>query len=103
MTTNPTPGPWTREYGQRFIHDASAGIKAGGLYIAAALDFNQFSRDEEVEANARLIAASPDLLQALELALRYLDHPEVKSIPFALPVDAAIDQARAAIAKARGE
>lgn len=48
-------------------------------------------------------AAAPDLLQSLELALRFLDHPETKAIPFAMPVDGVIQQARAAIARARGE
>lgn len=55
------------------------------------------------EADARLVAAAPELLHALELTIRYLDHPEVKTIPFAMSVDAAIEQARAAIAKAKGE
>lgn len=50
-----------------------------------------------------LIAAAPELLEALRLALRYLDHPEVQAIPFALPATAAIERARAAIAKAEGK
>lgn len=67
MKTNHTPGPWKRKSGERFKHDQSAGIRgADGKYVASALDFNQFSRDEEVEANALLIAAAPDLLNELE-------------------------------------
>jgi hypothetical protein len=49
------------------------------------------------EANARLMAAAPDLLEALRCLLDCSDHqnPEVW--------DAAVNQARAAIAKATGE
>jgi hypothetical protein len=47
---------------------------------------------EEREANARLIASAPDLLAALEVLLqRYTFHEQDE------------DQARAALAKARGE
>ena len=53
--------------------------------------------------NARLIAAAPELLQALETTLRYLDHPETKAIPFAYPISTVIEHARTAIAKAKGE
>jgi len=65
-----TPGPWSREKGQRFRHDESRGIRAAnGIYIAAALDLNNYGRDAEVDANARLIAAAPGLLDALGRAL----------------------------------
>lgn len=67
METKHTPGPWTREKDERFKHDRSAGVKAAsGQYIAAALDRNRYDLDEEVEANARLIAAAPDLLEELD-------------------------------------
>lgn len=69
-----TPGPWSRARDERFRHDNSAGVRAAnGLYIAAALDRNSCDLDEEVEANARLIAAAPDLLAACREALENLD------------------------------
>lgn len=76
MTTQThTPGPWTRQPDQRFRNDQSAGVKGpNGLYIAAALDFNRTDRDAEVEANAHLIAAAPDLLTALKLLMSKVDH-----------------------------
>lgn len=58
MTTKHTPGPWTcsAQYGRRMytIWDADG-------------DYHQM-RDEagEMDANARVIAAAPDLLTALE-------------------------------------
>ncbi len=62
-----TKGPWMREEGERFKHDHSAPVKsANGKHVATALDFNRFDRDEEVEANARLIAAAPELLVAIK-------------------------------------
>jgi hypothetical protein len=62
-----TPGPWD-------IHDPSGGgssnnwICADGLYIAEV-----DGEREEADANARLIAAAPDLLAALKDAVEYLE------------------------------
>ena len=55
-------------------------------------------------ANARLIAAAPDLLAALELAVRYLEHPDVLAVTqhMALPGSVPVDRARAAIERATG-
>jgi hypothetical protein len=69
MTAQHTPGPWTRIAGERFKHDHSAGVRApDGNYIACALDRNRYDKDEEVEANARLIAAAPEMLRLLTAA-----------------------------------
>ncbi len=72
---NHTPGPWSRdrERDGRF-RDESAGVRGpDNNFIAAAFDFNRTDRDDEVEANARLIAAAPELLVAVELAQWLLD------------------------------
>ncbi len=42
------------------------------------------------------------LVASLELAASYLDHPDVKAMPFALPSEAVANRARAAIEKAKG-
>ena len=61
MTTEHTPGPWNRAYGSRFWHSHDAGVTGpDGILVASAIDFNEYARDEEVEANARLIAAAPE-------------------------------------------
>lgn len=68
-----TPGPWARVPDERFRHDNSAGVRdATGSYVAAALDFNRSDRDAEVEANARLIAAAPELLATLKDVIAHL-------------------------------
>ena len=54
------------------------------------------------EEQRKLIAAAPELLAALQLALRYLEHPDVQAIPFALHASVPAERARRAIAKAKG-
>ena len=56
--------------------------------------------DGELAANARLIAAAPELLEALERISTAYD--ETLRHPIAAPLLQAIYGARAAIAKARG-
>lgn len=98
MTTKYTPGPWIA----RINGDREHGAITSEKHLIASVDC-RYGAIGEPEANVKLIAATPDLLQALELAIRFLDHPEVKAIPFAFPVYGVITQARAAIAKAKGE
>lgn len=55
----------------------------------------------DVEAEARLIAAAPDLLAALEAVLEWIDTGMVDGVGFD---DASVAQSlRAAIAKAKGD
>lgn len=80
MNTKHTPGPW--------IQNGNA-VDADSERIALALGGN-------FEANARLIAASPELYQALRRLL-------AMGIKAASPMEkAALDAAEAAIAKATG-
>ncbi len=53
-------------------------------------------RDRLREVNAALVAQ-------LTLAVRYLDHPDVRAIPFSLPAAAVAERARAALAQSKGE
>jgi hypothetical protein len=109
---NHTPGPWeveTTETGSQYI-DAKGKYDYGNqavLVIApndcaahpvADASANWTCRDgAECEANARLIAAAPDLLAALEEILSRYDDDNLK-----LTVDA-IQASRASVKKARGE
>lgn len=88
---NHTPGPWTmtEEFGhcQRAINYPDARDHA--LAVLQAGD------PDELLANARLIAASPDLLGAL---IRCVEALEAR-----MPHASMLPDARAAIAKATGE
>ena len=81
MTTTHTPGPWGFEESTKTIRAVPQN------YWLATMDSWDGAVDHE--ANARLIAAAPDLLEALEEMVDESINREVK--------------ARAAIAKARGQ
>lgn len=85
MSAQHTPGPWTRNRHDD-IHDANGDLVCGACGPEAA----------DQEANARLIAAAPDLLAALSAAFIH----ERPSSPATKP--AWWDLAAAAIAKAEG-
>jgi len=102
MKTTHTPGPWTLDpdnfviaeldFGRQIIADPNCGIRI---------------RDwsEEHRANARLIAAAPELLEALEIFVR--PDRQLEKTPggwyiFRL-TGADVNQVAAAITKAKGE
>lgn len=87
-TTKHTPGPWRVESGPYY-----RAIRVDGEVIA---DVRQIGRSFN-ESNARLLAAAPDLLEALEGLLAVV---EQNDLPLSDPERIA---ARAAIAKAKGE
>lgn len=99
MSAQHTPGPWTfrKNYGQTLDLLAAGG--ATSILNNARL-MNQ-------EPNARLIAAAPDLLEALCNALPYLDDVLADKDQLACfkpgVVQAHAKAIRAAIAKATGE
>ena len=66
--SNNTRGPW-RVTGPEKIYNGEV-IKSGDDWVAVVSDFNRYDRDAEREANAALIAAAPDLYNAL----LYLNH-----------------------------
>ena len=83
----PTPGPYTTD--PDFLHEVVLG--ADGVMVA---DCNILPRDENINrANARLFAAAPDMLEALENIENDNEH---------MP-STAWDLIQAAIAKARGQ
>lgn len=111
MTAKHTPGPWTlgeAEHGDlgytgHGIYAARPGGEpwetvwlgqAHGVHVRVPLEY--------VEANARLLAAAPDMLQALcELVAEADEHPGWEGHPHAHTVG--FEMARAAIAKATGD
>lgn len=100
--TTHTPRPWQvvlqpskTWVGMRSVHVCAAGDPAKVMSVAHIGCISGTNPDEE--ANARLIAAAPEMLEALIQALRFLD---IDGAPVAASL--AADQARAAIARATG-
>jgi hypothetical protein len=92
MTTKHTPGPW----GYHVTVDGDAIVAGGGKIRVAEALVRDVSHEDE-RANARLIAAAPDLLAALEALARSFS--AVAYAAWTPEMHAAV----AAIAKAKGE
>lgn len=87
-----TPGPW--HYFE--TADGRCRVKPlNGKYIVAECSAME-PQCEEQRANARLMAAAPDLLEALKAARRFV-------VSSHEPVGSELDDIDAAIAKAEGE
>jgi hypothetical protein len=104
-----TPGPWiSDDVGpsdiRRYVvanSSSSAGFRViAELYLSDTWD--DFRK--EAEANARLIASAPDLLEALEMALdELMDAGFSADISGSKPVSDALIFGADVIAKAKGE
>lgn len=94
--TKHTPGPWTAD-----LDGYDYEICQGPLLIAELGSWPGSQGAEQI-ANARLIAAAPDLLEALKAceALIHACGPMFKGIQFEAGSPPALYEARAAIAKA---
>lgn len=86
-----TPGPWEMNVG---IDGAVVYHPDQGTIADVPMDLSDHPH------NARLMAAAPDLLEALEELLHAPDPDEVEDFT---PLYRAITKAHAAIAKAKGE
>lgn len=102
-----TPGPWFAikmcGWGGTVIsrrNQNDADRIAGDCPVAKVSEgASHWATKYPHEANARLIAAAPDLAEALEGCLNYLENTEAE---FGVILSSA-DKARAALAKAKGE
>lgn len=74
MNTTHTPGPWTVDGG--YIMGGTPtngeGLKTYALYVADCRISSAYRIHEEQQANARLIAAAPDLLAALQGCIKVM-------------------------------
>lgn len=99
--TKHTPGPWYLDIdktGGNWDYNIRQKTNLGKGRQIAELNphVNPFKNGESVESNAALIAAAPDLLEALKLAESALEGRDSEGQEYAAK------QARAAIAKAEG-
>lgn len=106
-TPKHTPGPWNVEHIPGIDMGATAEITApcedggtpfdGRSIIVAQVwktnDETRWSDDETAQANARLMAAAPDLLAACNAALAYLDAEDSAGL---------VAEIAAAVARAEG-
>jgi len=101
-----TKGPWAVDLGYE-LYDGSIHPmiiftddgRGNGVEIPSRDDYEREWRNTEAHANARLIAAAPDLLEALEAVIAAHD---VGVLDDPIGWSAADTAARAAIAKAKG-
>ena len=89
-----TPGPWGRCYTSYHAHDYRLTLPNGGILPVTAPSNNH----SEQRANARLIAAAPELLEALSEAVRCGERDGMQGNPGSRP--SWVGKARAAIKKA---
>ncbi|MCA3573103.1 MAG: hypothetical protein IOC86_04250 [Aestuariivirga sp.] len=98
MTDQHTPGPWTAQPdlfdGYFYIEAAGGTVVIADVYPWQAGDMDGAG---EAAANARLIEAAPELLEACETLATLLDTDD-----WIATGRLAVKQARAAIAKVRG-
>lgn len=99
-----TPGPWIIEE----VDDGQAVISAESkkwIDFARVWVVTDGSTDKEGEANARLIAAAPELLEACLAMIEWDDREKDHAVSFENRIELctqAFTKARAAIAKATG-
>jgi hypothetical protein len=111
MTTQHTPGPWafsqSAQYGDtRFYVAQGDGAPYTPHYSDVATLIAETVNDERrsiQEANARLIAAAPDLLDALKKVMPFIDCIAAVTREEIIEYEAAMKMADAAIKKATGQ
>jgi len=91
-----TPGPWSAGRAIPEDNTISRIVRAGDDHIAAVMDLDGAA--QEAADNARLIAAAPELLAALQALLPHVPGHLTDDL-FGRPW---LAQARAAIARATG-
>ena len=90
-------GPWSVHAGSTLSEPPSVRQVGTGAFVAFAnLDLDERMTPEELQANAALMAAAPELYDALAALVQTIDALGAVRIP-------KMAAARAALAKARGE
>lgn len=95
MRNQHTPGPWIAK-----ISKGGISVWGSDNYAIFSRAFNTHKDDKQVMADAALIAAAPELLEALE---ELLESPDLKTNDLEQGTINAMHLAIKAIAKAKGE
>ena len=97
-----TPGEWTLGKGLFTVREA-ADSSFSGFICRTRIAGEPHRTDGEDHANARLIAAAPDLLAALEESLTWMEtYQRQTGTAEHGPLGHSITKARAALARAKG-
>jgi len=103
-----TAGPWKVENSR--LRDGSRVIvhrndDGKDIHVAYAADFNRYDRDEEVDANARLIAQAPAFAAFAERVAQSTFAETRDKRPDCLDAEmiALVDEARSILRSVRGE
>lgn len=98
MSAKHTPAPWTaKNDGRNIISIQHSNNDPGAISMTLAKVTARMTWRSQAEANARLIAAAPDLLEALKACDEAMSYMSEYDIPITLQ-----DMVKAAIAKAIG-
>lgn len=98
MDSKYTPAPWTVRSNEPLV-DSPYSIMAGLLHIGTVswnMQLGAVQQKTEVEANAKLISAAPELLAALKLAktsLKELSKEAYDHTSVSVEIQSAIDKA----------
>ena len=105
-----TPGPWRECRGSSdrgclcgLVWSAAADIPVASCDLREELIPDHFAPLAERQANARVIAAAPDLLEALQRLMSLMHHDSLGEAPNDYDWGDAANESAKAIAKARGE
>lgn len=97
MKTQHTQGPWSLEYDYSLVMP----FKRGNYIVTAGPIGPSEANRDELRANARLIAAAPELLEALNDALKRISEAiRNEDIPIDLIPDKVLSKWETAITKA---
>jgi hypothetical protein len=103
MNTKHTPGPWHIGSGGVIFadhNDQPDAVTVANIPERLSTEMSHYANNAAAMSNARLIAAAPDLLNALGIAVATIQRLE-RHAPGSQ--NGTLDVARAAIAKATGE
>jgi len=100
ISGKPTSGPWFVAPDGFSVTDKRVWLDEEGARHGETPNIVIFA---ETKANARLIAAAPEMLEALKAFLAYDEQDGESDVEMMLAYGKARDMARAAIAKAEGQ